>query len=165
MKLEINFSLDMTETETLALMERRQAQNETETEQQMNNAHAVQTETATEKPQTETQTDETEKTTDEYKEAAFDKAVNYLIGLDGEQFYELVEYARDHDNFFPSFVNELREVVNADDVYASAVIRMTRHLGETYENFMISRILHGGFRKEREDAFNAAKAAYETSIL
>lgn len=63
----------------------------------------------------------------------FDKAVDFLTKCSGEDFVELVRYARAHGNTFFRCVKELADVVNADDCYCTAIIKMTRHLGDAVE--------------------------------
>lgn len=63
----------------------------------------------------------------------FDKAVDFLTRCSGEDFVELVRYARAHGNTFFRCVKELADVVNADDCYCTAIIKMTRHLGDAVE--------------------------------
>ena len=69
---------------------------------------------------------------DEYKRS-FDKAVDFLAHCKGEDFLELVRYARAHRNTFWHCVSEVANVVNADDAYCSALGRLARPLGETVE--------------------------------
>ena len=63
----------------------------------------------------------------------FNKAVNFLTRCSAEDFLELVKYAKKHNNTFWHCVSEVRDVVNADDAYCSAIIKLTRHLGESVE--------------------------------
>ena len=63
----------------------------------------------------------------------FDKAVDFLCRCSGEDFLELVKYAEKHDNTFWHCVSEVADVVNADDAYCSAIIKLSRPLGESVE--------------------------------
>ena len=69
---------------------------------------------------------------DEYKNN-FDKAVDFLAHCKGEDFLELVRYAKAHGNRFFNCVKEVANIVNADDAYCSALIRLSRPLGEVVE--------------------------------
>lgn len=64
----------------------------------------------------------------------FDSAVNYLTRCSGEDFLELVAYAKKHGNTFFHCIREVADVINADDAYRSAIIQLTRHFGEPLEN-------------------------------
>lgn len=68
----------------------------------------------------------------EYK-YSFDKAVDFLAHCKGEDFLELVRYAKNHNNTFWHCVSEVADVVNADDAYCSALIKLARPLGEAVE--------------------------------
>lgn len=59
-----------------------------------------------------------------------EKAVEYCINLDAEEFASLIMWAQHHKNKFPAYAVELRDVVNADDVYKDAIIRICTPLGE-----------------------------------
>ncbi len=59
----------------------------------------------------------------------FDSAVEFLCRCDGKDFLELVRYALVHHNKFFRCVSELAGIVNADDAYCSALIKLSRHLG------------------------------------
>lgn len=63
----------------------------------------------------------------------FDKAVDFLTRCSGEDFLELVKYAKKHNNTFWHCVSEVADVVNADDAYCSAIIKLARPLGESVE--------------------------------
>lgn len=63
----------------------------------------------------------------------FDDAVAFMKSISGEDFIELVSYAKAHHNKFLNCVKELRGGVNADDVYCSALIELARPLGEQVE--------------------------------
>ena len=143
--MKLNLSIDMTETETMTLMTLRQATQQTqtettETEQQMDmsNAHTA-TEPHTEQPTNETETktaaeetaNETEETADEYVNY-FDKVVRVLAEMPSEPFMELVKYAMLHGNRFPEYSN-YKDIVNADDAYCSALIKLTRLWSEDVE--------------------------------
>ena len=64
----------------------------------------------------------------------FEKAVKFLTELNADEFVELVLFAKEHGNRFPKFSAELRNVVNADDAYCSALIGLSRPCGEEVEN-------------------------------
>ena len=63
----------------------------------------------------------------------FNSAVDFLCRCSAEDFLELVKYAKKHNNTFFHCVKEVADVVNADDFYCTAIIKLTRHLGETVE--------------------------------
>lgn len=63
----------------------------------------------------------------------FNKAVDFLAHCSGEDFLELVRYARAHGNRFFNCVKEVAECVNADDTYCSALIKLARPLGADVE--------------------------------
>ncbi len=69
---------------------------------------------------------------DEYKHS-FDKAVDLLAHCKGEDFLKLTRYAKAHNNTFFHCVKEFADCVNADDAYCSAIIQLTRPLGEVVE--------------------------------
>ena len=56
----------------------------------------------------------------------FEKAVEFMVDLSADEFVELVLFSKDHANTFPKFCKELRNVVNADDAYCSALISLAR---------------------------------------
>jgi hypothetical protein len=64
----------------------------------------------------------------------FDDAVHFLKNVSAEDFIELVRYAKTHSNKFIGCVKELRGALNADDAYCSALIDLSRPLGEQVEN-------------------------------
>jgi hypothetical protein len=64
----------------------------------------------------------------------FSKAVDFLAHCSGEDFLELVAYAKKHNNTFFRCVSEVADVINADDAYCSTIIQLTRHFGEPLEN-------------------------------
>lgn len=65
----------------------------------------------------------------------FNSAVDFLSGLSADEFLELVIFANEHGNRFPKFsAAEIRECVNADDAYCSALIGLSRPCGERVEN-------------------------------
>lgn len=63
----------------------------------------------------------------------FDNPVDFLTRCSGEDFLELVHYAKSHNNTFFHCVKELDDVVNADDCYCTALIKLARPLGKTVE--------------------------------
>lgn len=63
----------------------------------------------------------------------FSDAVYFMKSISGEDFVELVRYAKSHNNKFFNCIKELRGGVNADDVYCSALIELARPLGEQVE--------------------------------
>lgn len=63
----------------------------------------------------------------------FESAVDFLCRCSAEDFLELVSYAKKHNNTFFRCVKELSDVVNADDCYCTAIIKLSRHLGEEVE--------------------------------
>lgn len=69
----------------------------------------------------------------EYK-YSFNAAVNFLAHCKGEDFLELVKYAKKHSNTFFHCVKEVANVVNADDAYCSALIQLARPLGAEVEH-------------------------------
>lgn len=62
----------------------------------------------------------------------FDSAVDFLAHCKGEYFLELVRYARVNGNRFFN-VKEVADIINADDAYCSAIIKLSRHLGDNIE--------------------------------
>ena len=62
----------------------------------------------------------------------FDSAVDGLIKLPAAEFVELVDYAKRHGNRFPKY-SKFEAVVNADDTYCSALIKLTRLWGNDIE--------------------------------
>jgi hypothetical protein len=66
--------------------------------------------------------------------SGFDSAVDFLCRCSGEDFLELVKYAKKHNNTFWHCVSEVADVINADDAYCSAIIKLSRSLGESVEN-------------------------------
>ena len=74
----------------------------------------------------------TDNANDPYKHS-FDKAVDFLAHCKGEDFLELVRYARAHGNTFFNCVKEVADCVNADDAYCSALILLARPLGDAAE--------------------------------
>lgn len=63
----------------------------------------------------------------------FDSAVDFLAHCNGEDFLELVRYAKTHGNTFFHCVKEVSDCINADDAYCSALIKLSRGLGEVVE--------------------------------
>ena len=61
---------------------------------------------------------------------SYEKAVEYCINLDIEEFASLIMWAKHRHNRFPAYAVELRDVVNADDVYKGAIVRICEPLGE-----------------------------------
>lgn len=70
---------------------------------------------------------------DEYKHS-FDAAVNFIAEGDGKSIINAAKYAMKHSNRFPSTIRQLSNVVNADDAYCSAIIKLARPLGKEVEN-------------------------------
>ena len=64
---------------------------------------------------------------------AFDTTVDELIKLPASEFMELVGYAKRHGNKFPAY-SKFDKVVNADDAYCSALIKLTRSWSKEVEN-------------------------------
>lgn len=69
-------------------------------------------------------------TTAQEMTAAHESAVKFCVELEAEEFAEHIRYAQHFGNKFPRYVKELRDVVNADDVYKDAVVRICSPLGE-----------------------------------
>lgn len=86
---------------------------------------------------------------DEYVHS-FDEAVDFLCRCSAEDFLELVKYSKKHDNTFFRCVKELTDVVNADDCYCTALIKMTRHLGEEVEKKAFE-LFHEAIEKEKDE--------------
>ncbi len=84
---------------------------------------------------------------DEYHNT-FDTAVDFLANCSGEDFIELVNYAKAHGNKFFHCVKEVADVINADDAYCSAIIKLARHLGKDVENKAFKL-----FAREDKEAF------------
>lgn len=98
-------------------------------------------------PDTETE----DATADEYK-VGFDEAVALLAYMRGEKFLELVRYARGHENSFAGAAGypQLERIVNADDCYCTAIIKLTRRLGDAVERraFKLFEAAVDGHEKE-----------------
>lgn len=97
---------------------------------------ATQVELEAAKEVEDTLSDAAEDNDDKYSvnNSSFDNAVACLAYMRGEKFLELVRYARSHGNSFAnSGVSQLEKVANADDAYCSAIIRLTRRLGEAVD--------------------------------
>ena len=79
---------------------------------------------------------------DEEFDNSFDKVVDFLAHLSGEDFLELVSYAKCHNNTFSKYNNntffhcieEIDECINADDAYYSAIIMLAHPLGKAVED-------------------------------
>lgn len=66
----------------------------------------------------------------------FESAVQFLTELNADEFLELVKAVENNgNNKFPKFVSKLRNVVNADDAYCSALISLSRPKGNDIEAF------------------------------
>jgi hypothetical protein len=62
----------------------------------------------------------------------FEKKIDDFAKLPADQFMELVEYAKRHNNKFPAY-SRFDGVGNANDVYCSALISLTRPWSEEVE--------------------------------
>ena len=62
-----------------------------------------------------------------------DSAVDFLCRCSGNDFIELVRYAKAHGNKFFHCVKEVSNIANADDVYCTALIKLSRPLSEEVE--------------------------------
>lgn len=101
-------------------------------------------------------------TTEEDHQSYFYAAVEFLNQRTAEEFFELVSYARVHGNKFPSYVAELRDVINADDCYCTAVVDLLKPFGEEYEDKMVHIILNDNVPvRKRIAALKAAKAVHK----
>jgi hypothetical protein len=70
-----------------------------------------------------------------YRLHNFDDIVNYLIAMESQRFLREVMFSKDHNNKFSDPL--LRNVVNADDFYYSAIIKITEgHSTQFRYNFM-----------------------------
>ena len=67
----------------------------------------------------------------------FEKAVEFLADLSADEFIELVHFSKDHANTFPKFCKELKNIVNADDAYCSALIALARPRGVEEKAFAL----------------------------
>jgi ethanolamine ammonia-lyase large subunit len=64
-------------------------------------------------------------------QAEHEKAVEIFCELEPEEMCELIMWAQNRHNKFPAYsTKELRDVVNADDVYKDGVTRICAPLGE-----------------------------------
>lgn len=92
--------------------------------------------------------------------SSFDKVVEYLTHLKGEDFLKFVYYAKTHDNNFPRYIDVFANIINADDAYCSAIIKLTRHLDEAVEKraFELFDAAADGKIYEANDFFNFWKA-------
>ena len=70
---------------------------------------------------------------DESYKHSFNTAVDYLAHCKGEDFIELVRYARAHGNKFFNCVKELVNIANANVAYDSAIVKLARPLGNVVE--------------------------------
>ena len=84
----------------------------------------------------------------------FDDAVYFLKNnVSGEDFIELVSYAKAHHNKFLNCVKELTGAVNADDAYCSALIELARPLGEQVERRAFNLLNEAIENKDSIDKF------------
>ena len=86
--------------------------------------------------------------------------VDFLTRCSGEDFVELVKYAKTHGNKFFHCVKELSNVINANDAYCNAIISLTRHFGKELENRAFEKFdlfLKDGHDEEFIEFFNALK--------
>jgi hypothetical protein len=65
----------------------------------------------------------------------FNSAVEFLIDHNAGEFLSFVAYAEAHNNRFSKLIPELKECVNADDCYCSAIIALARPRGKDIESF------------------------------
>lgn len=84
---------------------------------------------------------------------SFDEAVDFLTAGDPESFLNVARYAKTHHNKFPKMIRELSGVVNADDAYCSAIIKLARPLGKEVENtfFCLFKEAVDGNKKAEEN--------------
>lgn len=61
---------------------------------------------------------------------AYNAAVDFCVELDAEEFCELIRWAKAHHNKFPTYVVELKGMINADDIYKDAIRKICTPLGE-----------------------------------
>lgn len=80
----------------------------------------------------------------------FEKAVNFLCRCSGEDFLELVKYAKKHNNTFFHCVSEVADCINADDAYCSAIIKLARPLGADVEKKAFE-LFHEAIEKDEYD--------------
>lgn len=96
-------------------------------------------------------------TTAKYRDS-FDEAVFLLAYMRGERFLELVRYAKAHGNSFAGGgYKQLEGVINGDDAYCSAIIKLTRRLGDTVERraFMLFEQAEKGAAQDFLDFWGA----------
>lgn len=74
-----------------------------------------------------------EATSEEDYHITFNAAVDFLTHCSGEDFLEIVRYAKKHNNTFWHCISEVADIVNADDAYCSSIIQLARPLGEIVE--------------------------------
>lgn len=86
--------------------------------------------TTTEVPAAETATAIAPATALKEMQDAHEAAVEYCVELEVEEFAELIRWAQHFDNSFPFYAVQLKDVVNADDVYKDAIVRICEPLGE-----------------------------------
>ena len=56
--------------------------------------------------------------------SCFNSAVEYLLDMAADEFLEVVRYAEEHNNRFPKFIGELKNVINANDAWGSAFTKL-----------------------------------------
>lgn len=54
----------------------------------------------------------------------FNSAVEYLLDMAADEFLEVVRYAEEHNNRFPRFIGELKNIINANDAWGSAFTKL-----------------------------------------
>ena len=114
---------------------------------------------AAKEAEVEEDTSDAETDDHEYK-SSFEGAVDLLAYMRGEQFLELVRYARGHGNSFRGcgrHEEQLAAVVNADDCYCTAIIKLTRHFGDAVERkaFMLFEQAENGYEQEFLDFWSS----------
>jgi len=82
----------------------------------------------------------------------FENAVEFICSGTGRDIINVARYAKSHSNKFPSLIRELSGVVNADDCYCSAIIKLARPFGEQVENtiFCLFKEAVDGNKKSEE---------------
>lgn len=103
--------------------------------------------------------DDKDDATADYKNS-FEAAVNLLAYMRGDSFLKLVRYARENGNSFRNCGQHeelLSAVVNADDCYCTAIIKLTRHLGDAVERraFVLFEKAEHGDAEDFLDFFTA----------
>lgn len=73
-----------------------------------------------------------------YRLHEFNDIVNYLIAMESQRFLREVTFSKDNNNKFSDPL--LRNVVNADDFYYSAIIKITEGCSTQFRNNFMKKL-------------------------